>query len=152
MKQPEELILRFKERGYKMTPQRRAILEALAGSLAHPSAEEIYEVVRQHMPDTSLATVYNTLRELVAMEEVFELVVDCEVRRYDISGCNHAHLVCLGCGKIRDARGDLWVEPLSEQVNGFLPVRSAVTIFGYCQECRSLVPEPTGAQVTSGPE
>lgn len=149
MKQPEELILRFKEHGYKMTPQRRAILETLTGPLAHPTAEEIHEIVRRHMPDTSLATVYNTLRELVAIGEVFEVVVECGVRRYDISGCNHAHLVCLGCGKIRDAGGDLWMEPLSEQVNGFLPVRSAVTIFGYCQECSSLVAGPIKARVTS---
>ncbi len=149
MKQSEELIHRFKEYGYKMTPQRRAILEALASSLVHPTAEEIYEIVRQHMPDTSLATVYNTLRELVAVEEVFELAVGRGVRRYDISGWNHAHLVCLGCGKIKDVRRDLSMEPLSEHMNGFLPVRSAVTIFGYCQECNAAVPDPAKARGTS---
>ena len=149
MKQFEELIRRFRECGYKMTPQRRAILEALAGSLAHPTAEEIHEIVRQHMPDTSLATVYNTLRELVAIEEVFELAVGRGVRRYDISGWNHAHLVCLGCGKIKDARRDLSMEPLSEHMNGFRPVRSAVTIFGYCQECSAGVGGPAKARGTS---
>ena len=135
MKDLEELIGRFKECGYKMTPQRRAILEALAGALSHPTAEEIDGVVRQRLPDMSLATVYNTLRELVAIGEVSELNVGRGVRRYDIAGWDHAHLVCLACGQIMDASDDPPLKSLFGQVDGFRPVRSAVTIFGYCQAC-----------------
>ena len=63
----QDLVVTFKQHGYKMTPQRRAILEAITAAESHPSAEQLYEVVRESMPDTSRATVYNTLRELVTI-------------------------------------------------------------------------------------
>ena len=135
MDQPD-LVRKFKEHGYKMTPQRRAILEAIAAAESHPTAEELYEVVRERMPDTSRATVYNTLRELVAIREAYELDVGHGVRRYEISAVEHGHLVCLRCGKIQDIQGDFCRLPaLFEQCEGFSPVRYAVTVYGYCADC-----------------
>ena len=49
----EELVRKFKRHGYKMTPQRRAILEEIAVPGAHPTAEQIHESVRQSMPDST---------------------------------------------------------------------------------------------------
>jgi len=119
-----------------MTPQRRAILEAIAVPCSHPTAEQIHESVLQSMPDTSLATVYNTLRELVAVQEVHELDLGHGVRRYEIADGEHAHLVCLNCQCIVDMPADL--RPLKKtvaQCDGFRPVRYDVTIYGYCARC-----------------
>jgi len=136
MKRCKELVRKFKQHGYKMTPQRRVILEAIVSSTSHPTAEEIYEVVRQRMPDTSLATVYNTLRELVAIKEAFELDLGRGVRHYEISDGEHAHLVCLNCERIQDIRGDFaQLHSLFQHGNGFHPVRYVVTIHGYCSAC-----------------
>jgi len=136
MKKCKELVRRFKAHGYKMTPQRRAILEAIASSTSHPTAEELYDVVHRRMPDTSRATVYNTLRELVAIKEAFELDLGHGVRRYDLSGVEHGHMVCLSCGKIEDVQGDFEaLRSLFEHRDGFCPVRYDVTIYGYCSVC-----------------
>ena len=134
--QSEDLVRKFKRHGYKVTPQRRAILEAIAASCSHPTAEQIHESVLQSMPDTSLATVYNTLRELVAVQEVHELDLGHGVRRYEIADGEHAHLVCLNCQCIMDMPADL--RPLKEMVaerNSFRPVHYDVTVYGYCAKC-----------------
>jgi len=131
----EELVQRFRQHGYKMTPQRRAILEALTGNTPHPTAEQIYETVREGMPDISLATVYNTLRELAEMQELCELDLGHGVRHYEISREDHAHRVCLMCGRIEDVPADFErVKSLFQCGDGFRPVRYAVTIYGYCAD------------------
>ncbi len=87
------------------------------------------------MPDISLATVYNTLRELAEMQELCELDLGRGVRRYEISQVGHAHRVCLICGRIEDVPGDFEkLKPLFQYGEDFCPVRYAVTIYGYCED------------------
>ena len=133
----EDLIQKFKQHKYKMTPQRRAIIEIVANCTSqHPTAEQIHERVLQRMPDISLATVYNTLRELVALDQVYELNMGFGMRHYELSHTEHAHLVCLQCGKIQDKHGDFErLVSLFQSDNGFRPVRHDVTIYGYCSDC-----------------
>jgi Fe2+ or Zn2+ uptake regulation protein len=133
----QELVRKFKRHGYKMTPQRRAILEELTlSSPEHPTAEQIHEAVLRRMPDTSLATVYNTLRELVAVHEVHELDLGQGVRRYEVNDREHAHLVCVNCQCVRDLPADFGqLRALLSQHNGFHPIRYDVTVYGYCDEC-----------------
>jgi Fe2+ or Zn2+ uptake regulation protein len=134
--QSEDLVRKFKRHGYKVTPQRRAILEAIAVPGSHPTAEQIHENVRQSMPDTSLATVYNTLRELVAVQEVHELDLGLGVRRYEIAEQEHAHLVCVNCQCIVDMPANLKeLKTMVAERDGFQPMRYDVTIYGYCDNC-----------------
>ena len=83
MSRLKELVQKFKQHGYNVTPQQRqAILEVLTGRFSgvpdadatgnthHPTAEQIHGLVKERMPDISLATVYNTLHELTDMEEL----------------------------------------------------------------------------------
>jgi Fe2+ or Zn2+ uptake regulation protein len=131
----EELVQAFKQHNYKMTPQRRAILEILTGDIHHPTAEQIHELVKERMPDISLATVYNTLHELAEMDELCELELGHGVRHYEISQGDHAHRVCLICGRIEDVPGDFEkLKPLFQCGEDFCPVRYAVTIYGYCAD------------------
>ena len=133
----QELVAQFREHGYKMTPQRRAIIEVIAGCTAlHPTAEQIHDRVTVRMPDISRATVYNTLRELVATGQIFELSLGLGMRHYELSHDEHAHLVCVKCGEIRDVPGDLGrVAMLFHQDDGFRSIRHEVTISGYCAAC-----------------
>ena len=133
MSRLEELVEKFRQCGYKMTPQRRAILEALIENDHHPTAEQIHEAVRKRLPDISLATVYNTLRQLAAIREVCELDMGHRERHYEISWGDHAHRVCLRCGRIEDVPGDFEeIKSLFRCGGGFRPVRYTVTIYGYC--------------------
>jgi Fur family ferric uptake transcriptional regulator len=140
MQHLKQLVHEFKKHGYKMTPQRRAIIEVIAGPTPqHPTAEQIHERVAERMPDVSLATVYNTLRELVTIRQVYELNLGQGVRRYELSRDEHAHVVCLRCGLIRDVAGDFsQLESILLDSSGFHAVRHDVTIFGYCAACAVL--------------
>jgi Fe2+ or Zn2+ uptake regulation protein len=133
----EALVEQFRQHGYKMTPQRRAIIQVIAGCTSlHPTAEQIHDRVTEQMPDISLATVYNTLRELVGIDQIFELTLGLGTRHYELSREGHAHLVCLQCGKIKDVPGDVsQVATLFRHRNGFRAIRHDVTILGYCATC-----------------
>ena len=137
MAQLQVLIDQFREHGYKMTPQRRAIIEVIVGCTSeHPTAEQIHAQVSAKMPDVSLATVYNTLRELVAIGQVYELNLGHSTRRYELCHTAHAHLVCVDCGKIVDVAGDFdQLASMFQHNHGFRSIRHDVTIFGHCASC-----------------
>ena len=140
MQELKKLIQEFKQHGYKMTPQRRAIIQVIVDHASyHPTAEQIHERVAARMPDVSLATVYNTLRELVAIGQVYELHLGQGMRRYELSRTEHAHLVCLNCDMVKDVHSDFTqIESMLQHGNGFHPVRHAITVFGYCAACAAL--------------
>jgi Fe2+ or Zn2+ uptake regulation protein len=80
---------------------------ALAGEQVHLSAEQVHAAARRTLPEVSLATVYNTLNELVRLAEVSEIHLADGSARYDPKvGPEHHHLLCEGCGLMFD------VEPL----------------------------------------
>jgi len=130
------LCQQLRAQGRRITPQRRAIIQALLEDGSHPTAEQIYTRVRKGMPDLSQATVYNTLHELVEVGILAELDLGLGERRYDITTTAHAHMVCLGCGQIYDVHYDCNKLALSlEHVNGFQILDCAVILRGYCANC-----------------
>ena len=72
---PDQLTGLFRARGLTVTPQRQCIFRALNETRQHPTAEAVYEEVRQEMPTISLRTVYQTLNDLTAMGELGQLDV-----------------------------------------------------------------------------
>lgn len=128
----------LRDHGLRVTPQRRAIIQALQESQPHPTAEQIFARVRAVMPDLSHATVYNTLRELAAIGVLRELDLGLRERRYEINPLNHAHLVCVRCGCIEDVPYDS--DPLAlldGRARGFHVVDYRLVFRGYCPECAS---------------
>jgi Fur family peroxide stress response transcriptional regulator len=134
MRTVDELIQVIRERGGKVTPQRLAIYQALAVDRSHPTAEAIYERIRESMPTVSLATVYKTLNELVSIGEL---------RRFDVNGTSHfdtrtdqhAEVVCLKCNVIVDVAAP-GTTP-APAVPGFQIVGQTQTFYGYCDRCLS---------------
>ncbi|HUV73228.1 MAG TPA: Fur family transcriptional regulator [Anaerolineae bacterium] len=138
MRSVEELCEVLRERGLKVTPQRRLIFEALRQAPEHPTADDIYHAVREVMPDMSLATVYHTLNDLAAMGELVELDLGEGKSRYDTSTAGHPHLVCQVCRKIEDVLRDLdSVELLPKETHGYRIERWAMVFYGRCPECQS---------------
>jgi Fur family peroxide stress response transcriptional regulator len=126
----------LKTEGRRVTPQRRAIIKFLLTDGIHPTAEQVFTHVRQTMPGLSPATVYNTLHELVELGVLSELDLGLGERHYDINTEDHAHLVCLECGRVEDVPCDLSAVRLSsEQAQRFRVVDCQVTFRGYCSDC-----------------
>ena len=134
----EQLCNQLRAHGRRLTPQRRAIIQALLKDDSHPTAEDILAHVRQAMPDISHATVYNTLHELVEIDVLRELDLGLGERLYDFVTSNHAHLVCLSCGRVEDVPYDCEPNTLpSEETHGFQIVDCNIIFRGYCPACVS---------------
>ncbi len=100
----EHLVASMRDRHYRITPQRLAILKILAEDAGHPSAGQIYEQMRTLFPTTSLATVYKLLNVLKSAGEVQEIDFSESDNRYDITNpIPHGHLICVQCRGITDA-------------------------------------------------
>jgi len=135
----EELIEKLKERDYRITPQRLAILKSLVSSPSHPSAEWIYERIKSDFPTTSLATVYKTIAVLKGIDEVLELGFSGDSNRYDgHRPYPHPHLICLECRDIMDPDVEA-LDALTRQIvdrAGYRLVTHRFDIYGICPACQ----------------
>jgi Fur family peroxide stress response transcriptional regulator len=144
MQSIESLVELFRQKGLKITPQRRGIFELLVNDESHPTAEEIYQRVAAVMPDISRTTVYNTLADLVTLDELSAVENLSEGGiRYDTNVDSHHHLFCMGCHTLIDIGRDFnGLELSSEETSGYQIVKRQVTFYGYCPQCQA---KQTGA-------
>jgi Fe2+ or Zn2+ uptake regulation protein len=133
-----DLLERLRERGWRLTAQRRVVAEVLDGDHVHLTADEVHARAIERLPEISRATVYNTLGEMVSIGEVIEVATDGRAKRYDPNAHRpHQHLVCSSCGTIRDVhpQGDpLAALPAGERF-GFAVRAAEVTYRGLCPDC-----------------
>ena len=92
-----------KNQTHRMTRQRELILEEIRRAKAHPSADEVYLMVRERLPRISLGTVYRNLEILCDLGEIRKLDLGGDFRRYDWDPKMHYHIRCLECGKVDNA-------------------------------------------------
>jgi Fur family transcriptional regulator, ferric uptake regulator len=91
------------EKGYRMTPQRMLILDAIEETHEHISAEEIYAGVIKKYPHINISTVYRTLELLKKLGLVTETDFGGgRVRYHSAEKGHHHHLVCRNCGRVID--------------------------------------------------
>ena len=149
MDKPRDLKSYFREIGFRWTPQRQAIAEALWGVATHPSAEEIYGIVRRRHPGMSRATVYNTMEALAAVGQIETIHAPDGTRRFDPNPNPHHHLRCRRCGRIVDLPADRLpkLPKLSTSLRrGFLVVGYRIELYGICPQCaRSPGQDESGA-------
>jgi Fur family ferric uptake transcriptional regulator len=132
------LLDRLRDRGWRLTPQRRAVASVLHGEHLHLTAEQVLAGARRIVPELSQATVYNTLNELVAMGEVNEVRVRGTASQYDPNvGDDHHHLVCRACGMVYDVHpeGLDGLRLARAERHGFSLDHVEVTFRGLCTPC-----------------
>ncbi|MCP4106588.1 MAG: transcriptional repressor [Desulfobacteraceae bacterium] len=86
-----------------MTRQRKMILEELKKNKTHPSADELYEIVRKCLPRISLGTVYRNLEILSELGEIQKLEISGTLKRFDGNPDKHYHIRCINCDRLDDA-------------------------------------------------
>jgi Fe2+ or Zn2+ uptake regulation protein len=123
------------DRGLKLTPQRRAIVEFLEHAHHHPTAEDVFVAVNSRFPLTSRATVYNTLHLLKEASLVREVSREGVVR-FDPNLSPHHHFVCRGCGLVEDLDWNT-IQPIDvSRIDGRQKVESFdLTLHGLCAGC-----------------
>ncbi len=129
---------------FRMTRQRRVILEELQKLHSHPTADEVYETVRKRMPRISLGTVYRNLEVLSRSGLALRLDLGGTRRRFDGTTSDHYHVRCVRCGKV----ADLSAEPipgLEAAVRGdsdFEIIGHRLDFLGLCPNCRGKGADP----------
>jgi Fur family peroxide stress response transcriptional regulator len=132
----EEMISRFKEKGYRITPQRLAVFKLLDGNKSHPTAEDIYFALKRTYPNLSYTTVYNILKSIVRVGGIQELVIDSKRVHFDPDTSRHHHAFCIRCGKIIDVMVQLAVPALPTHFTTcFRPTDFQVNFYGICRDC-----------------
>lgn len=135
----ELLFKKIKKSGYKLTVQRRLVLEALYDSERPLSAQEVYQYVTKKIPGIGFDTVYRNLILLDELGIVNRLNFKTRFNaRFELFSENHRHhLICLGCGK------NIPIDycPFSEckissaEKENFRVTDHAFEVYGYCREC-----------------
>ena len=135
-------IQQLHERGFRLTPQREAILSVLHEIEKLATADEIYRRVQGLSPAVDLSTVYRTLDLLQELGLVACVETGDDQRRYELVSLHgpHLHLVCQSCGKIIGA--DLGIaRAFSRQIQaeyGFQPTLDQMSVPGLCAACIGL--------------
>jgi len=115
------------------------VAEVLHGDHVHLSAEVVHGLAQQRLPEISLATVYNTLNELVALGEVQEVAAGEGPKRYDPKvGERHQHLVCVRCNELLDVlpEGEAQLGLSPGEQHGYEILDVKLLFRGVCPACR----------------
>jgi len=136
MKNIKDCLKNLKANGFKLTPQRLAVIEYLDGNSSHPSAAELFKELKKRYPMLSFATVYNTLRMLVEANEIKQLTIGSDKVNFDPNTDHHDHFLCQKCGKIIDIFPDKKME--NKEVEGHQIIDRQIYYYGICSDCLKL--------------
>lgn len=122
-----------------MTSQRQVILDELRKVTSHPTADEVYEMVRKVLPRISLGTVYRNLEILSEKGIIQKLHVGGTQMRFDGNPKNHPHIRCSFCGCVDDISfgSAIDVESLPKDIDGYHIDGYNLEFFGVCSNCIS---------------
>lgn len=102
MKQYTNILKKLSGKGLKATHQRIVVLQVLQEHMCHPTADEVFKLVRKDFPTISLATVYNTLESFAKCGILNTVNSEGNVKRYDINTDEHIHLIDETSGELID--------------------------------------------------
>jgi Fur family ferric uptake transcriptional regulator len=128
---------RLRERGYRLTPQRELILEAV-NTLGHATPDEVLAEVRRHSSAVNASTIYRTLEVLEELGLVRHAHLSDRAPTYhSVTGHEHFHLVCRNCQQVVSVEPTV-AAPLTARLRddfGFQADVGHLTIFGRCTTC-----------------
>ena len=133
----QDFECRCRDNGRKITPQRVAIFKALVSTDAHPTAEEVYKMVRQDIRNISLDTVNRTLLTLAQIGAAFQVEGTGQPRRFDGDLGDNQHFLCVKCGKVIDFHYEPFdnIEVPAHLQGQFQIMRKTVYLEGACETC-----------------
>ncbi len=135
----DEIFARLRQRGERLTIQRRLVVDALCASGTHMTINDIQAQLNTQGQNLTDPTVYRILQWLKAQEVVSQTDLGGSGIVYQIiDEHRHHHLVCLNCNRIIDMN-DAVMNDLRERLRndyGFEPRIDHMAIFGICQDCQ----------------
>lgn len=123
---------------HRLTPQRKVILEELRNTRTHPTADEVYDMVRKRLPHVSLGTIYRNLDFLHTQGLVRKLDKVGSQMRFDAFTDPHLHATCMQCGKVSDLPAEAASVVLRVPKESTFDVQGHwLELFGLCPDCKS---------------
>jgi Fur family ferric uptake transcriptional regulator len=130
----------IKSKGMKWTEQREIILDIILSQDCHLSADEVYQMVKEKYPNSSIgiATIYRTLNFLEEVKLISSIPFGKDGKKYEkTKDTHHDHLICIKCGKIiefYDERIEQQQEIIAKK-NNFKITGHTMQLYGICHEC-----------------
>jgi Fur family ferric uptake transcriptional regulator len=121
----------------RLTTQRQIILEELGKVTSHPTANEVYDMVRKRLPRIGLGTVYRNLELMADSGIILKLEVGGTQKRFDATVAPHYHVRCTSCGKVDDIDMEVQskINRLAEKASSYLILGHHIEFSGTCPEC-----------------
>jgi len=139
MEMPDQIRLQNKK--IRMTSQRSTILEVLKSLRTHPTADQVYEIVKKRLPKISIGTVYRNLDMLSRLGLIKKINVGTPQMRFDGRTEEHYHVVCNRCGKVEDVEINDDFDPFRKlhkaisHRTGFEIKALEINMVGICPDC-----------------
>lgn len=133
---PEKLL--GQRQKYRTTHQRRVILEEIRRVNTHPTADEIYEMVRKRLPRISLGTVYRNLEILSTCGLIQKIGPASSQMLFDGDPRNHYHIRCIHCGRVEDAPIEMidTIEQDIREESDYTILAHRLEFIGVCPACK----------------
>ena len=123
----------------KYSKQREMILDAVKNNPIHPTADDVFAILRKTQPNISLGTVYRNLNLLSEVGYIRKIPVPNASDRFDGTIEQHHHMLCIHCGRAFDLQHDL-VNHMAHEIfdqTGFRMNDCGLLVLGECKECRN---------------
>ena len=134
------IVHTLKEKGIQITPQRLAIFEQLRSRKDHPSAEMVFNELKDDFPSLTLVTVYNTLQKLELSGLCIKVNPMHSSARYDSNIEEHYHAICINCQKVVDVFDASVSIKLPEWISEeFEVMNQRVSFYGLCKRCKESI-------------
>lgn len=133
----DEILDKLKSKGYKLTGQRKAIVERLCGRKDHPTAEQLYKELKKDYPTISFATIYSTVQLLEEMGYLQILTIDEKKTHFDPTWAAHAHFFCQKCGRLEDIEMEQEEVDKLKNLSEYRTQSLQVYLYGLCPECNN---------------
>jgi Fur family transcriptional regulator, ferric uptake regulator len=132
-----EIREKLRRSGYTLTSQRRAVLEALSRAEGHPSAEDVYLIVKRENPRVALGTVYQALSVLEEVGVIGSKHWADSPTRYDLNVEPHLDIRCTRCGEVSEVPGVTLggVEARIRRNTPYKVTHATVVVEGLCPAC-----------------
>lgn len=121
----------------RFSKQRETIYHALKGTKIHPTADQLYSMIKSENPEIGIATVYRNLKLLVETGKIKKIQTPLSIERYDADLSEHYHLVCGLCGCVSDVFME-YRKNLDEEAQKLIGAQITgheVVFSGICKEC-----------------
>ncbi|MFT5701198.1 MAG: Fur family ferric uptake transcriptional regulator [Desulforhopalus sp.] len=123
----------------RLTTQRQIILEELGKVTSHPTANQVYDMVRKRLPRIGLGTVYRNLELMADSGVILKLEVGGTQKRFDATVQPHYHIRCSLCGKVDDVHIEVQeqINQLAKNASNYEILGHHIEFSGICHDCQN---------------